>query len=67
MAIDRFQFVHVNDESSLRTRICFGVPQGYVLGPILLLPLGVGVGPFCTTSIARLSVLEEGSLLSCSS
>ena len=32
---DRFQFVHVHNESSLRTKVCFGVPQGSVLRPIL--------------------------------
>jgi len=32
---DRFQFVHVHDESSSRTKVCFGVPQGSVLGLIL--------------------------------
>ena len=32
---DRFQFVLVNEESSLHTRVSHGVPQGSVLGLIL--------------------------------
>ncbi|XP_042341350.1 uncharacterized protein LOC121942262, partial [Plectropomus leopardus] len=41
---DRSQFVHINDQPSAHTKVCFGVPQGSVLGPILftlyMLPLG---------------------------
>jgi len=41
---DRFQFVHVNEESSSHTRVSRGVPQGSVIGSILftlyMLPLG---------------------------
>ncbi|CAJ1053038.1 RNA-directed DNA polymerase from mobile element jockey [Xyrichtys novacula] len=41
---DRSQFVNVNNKSSAHTKVCYGVPQGSVLGPILftlyMIPLG---------------------------
>lgn len=37
VADNGFQFVHMNDVSSLPSRFTCGVPQGFVLGPIILL------------------------------
>ena len=42
--LDRFQFVHYNDESSMHTKVRHGSPQDSVHGPIIftlyMLPLG---------------------------
>ena len=32
---DRRQYVQINDRSSERTNVSFGVPQGSILGPVL--------------------------------
>ena len=41
---DRYQFVHVNNSSSSRTKANHGVPQGLVLGPVLFTPYPFPLG-----------------------
>ena len=52
---DRFQFVLINDESSVRTKVNHGVPQGSVLSPILFSLYMLSLGNIIRTHSGQIS------------